>query len=165
MAVHEFDHPSLGRLNWGATGWSFRFPLTEDQSGRGTVIADTPEPSPSPECLQAIGEYLAWFREHEEALRAHIADKLFDPWLSDWCDPEIDGVETPLAFQQQLRLSGINFYCDERQVSLIYNDGDLFGGHGIELSTNLDGELASEPVLFGRDRDSSVPATRGLPPP
>jgi hypothetical protein len=32
---------------------------------------------------------------------------------------------------------------------LIYNDGDLFGGQGIELSTDFVGELAGEPVLFG----------------
>ncbi len=112
-------------------------------------MASAPEPRPSAECLEAVRAYIRWFRRNDAALRAHVTRKLFRGWRSAWYDPEIDRTVTRLGFQRKLNLSGINFYWDEDWVSVVYNDGGLFGGHGIELSTDLRGKVTDKPTLFG----------------
>jgi hypothetical protein len=149
MAKASFRDPSLGKLTWGSNGWKFTFALRRGRPGRGTIIASAPAPPPSAECLEALRKYLAWFRRHDTALRAHIAKKLFAGWRSGWYDPEIDRTRTRLGFQGKINLAGINFYWDERWVSVVYNDGGLFGGHGIELATDLAGKIDGDPVMFG----------------
>jgi hypothetical protein len=79
----------------------------------------------------------------------HIATKMFAGWQSGWYDPEIDHTKTKLGFQRKLNLAGINFYWAEQWVSLVYNDGGLFGGHGIELATKLNGKIDGDPTMFG----------------
>jgi hypothetical protein len=74
---------------------------------------------------------------------------MFDGWRSGWYDPEIDRTRTRLGFQRKISLAGINFYWDERWVSVVYNDGGLFGGHGIELATDHAGKIDGKPMMFG----------------
>jgi hypothetical protein len=66
---------------------------------------------------------------------------MFDGWWDQWYDPEIDWTQTRLGFQRKINLSGINFYWDEQWVSVVYDDGGLFGGHGIELATDYAGKI------------------------
>jgi len=145
----SFTDPALGKLSWGTNGWKFTFPLTRGRQGRGWIIASAPEPRPSVECLETVRKYIRWFSHHDPALRAHVADRMFDGWRQGWYDPEIDRTQTRLGFQRKITLSGINFYWDERWVSLVYGDGGLFGGHGIELATDLSGKIDGEPMMFG----------------
>lgn len=149
MAKASFRDAVLGKLTWDTNGWRFTFALPRGRSGRGTIIADTPDPLPPTKCLESLQKYIAWFRRNDTALRAHIAKKMFAGWRSGWYDPEIDHTTTPFGFQRKIRLAGINFYWDERWVSLVYNDGELFGGHGIELATNLAGKIDGDPMMFG----------------
>jgi hypothetical protein len=101
------------------------------------------------ECLVAVRDYVRWFRRNDQALRGHIADKMFAGWRRGWYDPDIDRTRTQRGFQRKLSLSGINFYWDEPWVSVVYNDGGLFGGHGIELATDYAGKIDGEPMMFG----------------
>jgi hypothetical protein len=149
VAEASFKDPALGKLTWGSNGWEFTFPLTPSRKARGTIIASSPESRPAPECLAAVRDYIRWFRRSDAALRAHIASKMFDGWRSGWYDPEIDRTLTRLGFQRKVNLSGINFYWDEPWVSVVYNDGGLFGGHGIELATDYAGNIDGEPMMFG----------------
>jgi hypothetical protein len=149
MAEASFKDPTLGRLTWGANGWEFTFPLTRGRQGRGTIIASSAESRPAAECLAAVRAYVRWFRRKDATLRAHIAAKMFDGWRSGWYDPEIDQTRTRLGFQRKVTLSGINFYWGEPWVSIVYNDGGLFGGHGIELATNYAGKIDGAPKMFG----------------
>jgi hypothetical protein len=145
----SFKDPALGKLTWGTNGWTFRFPLGHGRQGRGTIIASSREPRPSTECLAAVRDYVRWFRGNDTALRAHIAGEMFDGWRSGWYDPEIDRTQTRLGFQRKVNLSGINFYWDEPWVSVVYSDGGLFGGHGIELATDYAGKIDGKPMMFG----------------
>jgi hypothetical protein len=149
VAEASFKDSALGKLTWGANGWKFAFPLSRGHQGRGTIMASSPEPRPAAECLVAVRAYVRWFRRNDAALRAHIADKMFDGWRSGWYDPEIDRTQTRLGFQRKVSLSGINFYWDEPWVSVVYSDGGLFGGHGIELATDYAGKVDGEPMMFG----------------
>jgi hypothetical protein len=99
--------------------------------------------------MEALRKYIEWFRRNDIAVRAHIAEKMFDGWRSGWYDPEIDRTATQRGFQRKVNLAGINYYWDEQWVSLVYNDGGLFGGHGIELATDLAGKIDGEPMMFG----------------
>jgi len=149
VAKASFRDPALGKLTWGTNGWGFTFTLPRSRSGRGTIIAGAPDPPPSAECLESLRKYVAWFRRNDTALRANITKKMFAGWWSGWYDPEIDHTTTKLGFQRKINLAGINFYWDEQWVSLIYNDGGLFGGHGIELATDLTGKTNGDPMMFG----------------
>ena len=148
MAKRSFTTPVLGRLEWGQNGWEFTFPLRGGR-GRGTLIADSPQPRPDTAFLDAVREYVHWFRRNDLALRAFITRKMFRGWRSGWYDPEIDRTRTQLGFQRKLNLSGINFYWDDPWVSVVYNDGNLFGGHGIELATDYAGKIDGDPMMFG----------------
>lgn len=139
----------LGKLTWGGSGWDFTFPLDRGRQGRGSIMVAFPDQGPTAENVSAVCSYIGWFRRQEGALRAHIAEKMFDGWRSGWYDSEIDRTHTRLGFQRKLSLSGILFYCDEGWVCLVYNDGNLFGGHGISFSTNWAGEIDGDPMLFG----------------
>jgi hypothetical protein len=143
------DDSVLGKLKWGTNGWQFSFALPRGRTGRGTIIADAPDPTASGECLQSVRKYVAWFQRNDTALRAYITDKMFDGWWSGWYDPEIDNTTTRLGFQRKINLAGINFYWEERWVSVVYNDGGLFGGHGIELATDFAGKIKDDPMMFG----------------
>jgi hypothetical protein len=149
MAGASFKDPALGKVAWGANGWKFTFPLARGRLGRGTIIASTSESRPDTDCLAAVRAYVRWFRRNDAALRAHIADTMFDGWRSGWYDPEIDRTRTRLGFQRKVNLAGINFYWDEPWVSIVYNDGGLFGGHGIELATDYAGKIDGKPTMFG----------------
>jgi hypothetical protein len=149
MAGASFKDPALGKLTWGANGWQFTFPLARGRRGRGTIITSSPESRPDAECLAAVRAYVRWFRRNDAVLRAHIADEMFDGWRSGWYDPEIDRTRTRLGFQRKVSLAGVNFYWDERWVSVVYNDGGLFGGHGIEVATDYAGKIDGKPMMFG----------------
>jgi hypothetical protein len=149
VASTSFRDPVLGKLTWGTNGWKFTFTLTRRLLGRGTIMADAPEPRPSAECLQAVRKYVRWFRRNDATLRAHITKRMFRGWRNSWYDPEIDHTTTRLGFQRKVNLGGINFYWDEQWVSVVYKDGGLFGGHGIELSTTWAGKIKSDPMMFG----------------
>jgi hypothetical protein len=149
VANNSINTPTLGKLTWGANGWKFAFPLARGGQGKGTIIAESPEPYPTADCLEAVHKYVRWFRRQDVALRSNIADKMFKGWQTGWYDPEIDHTRTRLGFQRKLHLGGINFYWDEQWVSIVYNEGDLFGGHGIELSTDFTGKIDGEPTMFG----------------
>lgn len=149
MAKASFRDPVLGKLTWGTNGWKFTFALPRGRQGRGTVIADSPEPLPSLECLETVRRYVEWFRRNDATLRAHITERMFPGWQSGWYDPEIDTTTTQLGFQRKVNLSGINFYWDDQRASVVYNDGGLFGGHGIELATDFSGKITGEPMMFG----------------
>lgn len=149
MARATFRDPGLGQLTWAATGWRFSFALTRRRSGRATIIAQAPEPKPAANCLAAVSRYVRWFRRNDSALRSHITKAMYRGWRSNWYDPKEDSTCTPVGFQRKLNLAGINFYWDDDWVSVVYNDGGLFGGHGIELSTDLDGKITGKPSMFG----------------
>jgi hypothetical protein len=149
MANSSFRDSVLGKLTWGTNGWEFAFSLPRHRPGRGTIIANARDPRPAAKCLQTVRKYIGWFRRNDATLRAHLANKMFRGWRSNWYDPEIDHTTTRLGFQRKLNLSGINFYWDEQWVSVVYNDGGLFGGHGIELVTDLAGKINGEPMMFG----------------
>lgn len=145
----SFQDLALGRVTWGTNGWNFRFPLGRGRQGRGTIIASAPEPRPAADCQAAVKDYVQWFRRKDTTLRAYIANKMFAGWRSGWYDPEIDRTRTRLGFQRKLSLSGINFYWDEPWVSVVYDDGGLFGGHGIALTTTYAGKIDGDPMMFG----------------
>ncbi|QEL16638.1 hypothetical protein [Limnoglobus roseus] len=149
MVKASFQHATLGKLTRGTSGWDFTFPLARGRLGQGTICTVAPGPRPPAESLEALQGYLAWFRRNETRLRGHIANKMFAGWRSGWYDPEIDHTTTALGFQRKIGLAGINFYWDERWVSLVYNDGGLFGGHAITLSTDLVGKIDRGPTMFG----------------
>jgi len=92
MAKASFRDTVLGKLTWGRNGWGFTFPLGRDRHGEGTIIASSPEPRPTAECLADVRSYVRWFRR---------------------------------------------------------NDGGMFWGHGIELSTDFAGKITGEPEMFG----------------
>ena len=148
MAKPSFTTPVLGRLEWGQNGWRFTFPLRGGR-GRGTLIADSSRPRPSGEFVEAVRKYIRWFQRNDVALRAHVAKKMFAMWWRNWYDPEIDRTQTQLGFQRKINLSGINFHWGDPFVSVVYNDGGLFGGHGIELATDYAGKIDGDPQMFG----------------
>ncbi len=145
------EDPVLGKLIPRTNGLGFTFSLPRKRQGRGTFVDASPEKYPSEEWLIAVRKYIAWFRPKEVAFRAYIAEQCFPGWLSGWYDPEIDRTRTQLGFQRKINLSGINFYWDEDDagVSVIYNDGGLFGNHGLEVATDYAGNIRGKPLMFG----------------
>ncbi len=148
MAKQSFTTPVLGALAWEGHGWWFTFPLRGGR-GRGTLMTESASERPSDEFLDAVRQYVRWFQRNDTKLRALIARKMFKMWRANWYEPEFDRTRTPLGFQRKLNLAGINFYWDEPWVSVIYNDGNLFGGHGIELATDFRGKIDGDPMMFG----------------
>jgi hypothetical protein len=149
VAKASFTDRALGKLTWGTNGWGFTFTLATGREGRGTIIASAPDPRPTAECLTAVRDYIRWFRRNDSTLRARIADAMFAGWRKAWYDPEIDRTKTRLGFQRKINIAGINFYWGERWVSVVYNDGGLYGGHGIELATDWAGAIDGAPTMFG----------------
>jgi hypothetical protein len=137
----------LGTLTWDETWWRFEAgPI----AGRSVEALIVPEPGRDPlgdESRARIRACLDWIRANEPAIRAHIGAEMFDWWLDSYATEE-DEVRTPEEFAAAIELEGISFYSDG-PARVVYDDGNLVGGHGIWLSVGPNGEFSDGPDITG----------------
>lgn len=149
--MHQaFDDPVLGRVAWNAerTCWDFN---AGPVAGRAIPASYDPADSrlsPPEQGWDGVRACVQWVRANEPAAREYMTLRLFKGWQEGWYDEEIDELITEEGFRDKLELSGINFYEDQ-EARLIYNDGELFGGHGFSLQVNPAGEFVAGPDMFG----------------
>ena len=53
------------------------------------------------------------------------------------------------GFREAIHLPGFFVYEEERAATLCYDDGELFGGHGIVLTVAADGRYTQQPEIVG----------------
>jgi hypothetical protein len=85
---------------------------------------------------------------NEEKIRGQVAERMFPGWEAAWRDDEIDTVRTMDEFREAIALDGILVYSLS-QITVVYEDGGLFGGHGISATISPDGQFIHEPNIFG----------------
>jgi len=149
--MHDpFDDPVLGRVIWNAERncWVFDAgPVTGRPIPASYDPADNHLP-PSEQGWDGVRTCVRWVRTNEPDAREYMTRQLFERWMQDWYDEDVDDGMTPESFREKLHLSGINFYEDQ-EARLIYDDGGLFGGHGFSLQVNAAGEFVAGPDMFG----------------
>lgn len=149
--MHEpFDDAILGRVAWNTANdcWDFEAGPVEARAVPADYYPADISLSPAEHGWDGVRACVRWVRANGAAAREYVAAKLFQGWLEGWYDPEIDAVTTLKEFQGKFELSGITFFEDQ-EANLIYNDGNLFGGHGFSLKVNAAGEFVAGPDMFG----------------
>jgi len=79
-------------------------------------------------------ETVAWIESNLDAVREADADQVWPTWDSGWRQEDELHVDRE-AFGRRLRLASVG-HDDEYaagEVSLMYEDDALFGGHGIDV--------------------------------
>lgn len=79
---------------------------------------------------RAVGDYTDLVARLEE-LKGFAADKLLDLYNSDWRTDEIGDVDRA-GFIARLSNSLVSL-CEPGFAIVYFDDGDLFGGHSIEI--------------------------------
>ena len=127
------SHPTLGRLEYERRyGW---------YSGRGKwqgneieVTLAAPDPATPERVFQLATRVFEAQNEWSSRIRQHISEKLLplknDAWLQEH---ETEFSET--RFLEHVTLRSINF-DERRHITFWHSDGDLFGGHEIEVRAN-----------------------------
>ena len=128
--------------------WRFTVPI-RGREVRGTIFPhDYRRPIAEP-ALAEIRECVGWVRDNEPSIRDYITGRMFDNWMSGWYDEETDVVNTPEGFREAIYLPGFFVYEKERAATLCYDDGGLFGGHGIMLTVASGGRYTQPPQIVG----------------
>jgi hypothetical protein len=151
MSVHEpIDDEILGRLTWDADmgTWQFEVGPIAGRSIPGTIRPDDDRQPLNDQGLDEIRTCVQWIRANEPAIRSYIASKMFNNWRSNWYDEDDDAVATIDGFRDAISLASVSI-LEDRKATLIYDDGDLFGGHAIVTTVGADGRFEHEPHIWG----------------
>jgi hypothetical protein len=142
--------PVLGSITWEEADRWWRFDVGTF-GGRKISGVMCPEPGWDPVSdppLAQLRAIVSWIRANEPAIRAHITAEMFQWWLDAYYDPEIDDVTTPEGFREAISIAGLGYYSDQ-SAQVIYDDGDLIGGHSITLHVGPNGEFSRGPDIVG----------------
>lgn len=137
------QHEALGALKWTGHDWlgavdgvSVRIVDVEDGS-RATVSASR---------FDAAATQLNVLRDRLSDHCSAIADAMLDLYNRTWSDEEHPVLDRG-EFIGKLRLTHIVFYGS--LTELMFDDGDMFGGHAIVLGLDETGAVQGKPSLFG----------------
>ena len=148
--LKSVDDSILGHLSWDneINEWNSEIKLLD-----GSVFSFSISPQDysiplEQQGLDEIRKCIQWLKLNELELRNKVSDALFDWWYGTWFDEEIDTVKTKQGFAQTISLEGVNIY-EDLQAHVYYNDGDIIGGHSIELTIDSDGNIIDTPHIAG----------------
>lgn len=147
-------HPGLGELRWDAevNSWETTLDLHPGCPVRFAIVAEAEWADTDPAKLFEVGvTFLAWARGFEPKCRERIADDLLDVYNRAWADDDPEEGPPPhtrAEFLAAIRPSGLSLYHDGCS-SWVYDDGDLFAGHGIDLMLDAKRSFIGNASLFG----------------
>jgi len=145
-----FDHPVLGTVTWLADHkwWRFKSRLPGGRTVTGTIVPADEQLPLQNQGLSEIAASVSWVFENEDELRRRITERMFVDWLEGHYDPTIHTVTTPEAFCATLSLQGFMF-LENLRATVIYDDGELFGGHAVVADLRADGTFECDPHIWG----------------
>lgn len=146
----DFEDSQLGLLKWReeADEWEFLVNFIPDKEIKFYYAPDTDKSRLEAEDMEKLKSIIEYVRQHEIETRKKVGKKMFSFWMSDWADDE-DTVDNLEDFCETISLSGGRIY-DDFSGELYYNDGDLFGGHTLQIYLDSEGVWdGEEPTLWG----------------
>jgi hypothetical protein len=132
----------LGELVWNNEDecWSSQ---VEINPGHLVNVTIDPEDAETGGVILIARRYFATLQQEEIKIRHLIADEMLNTYNNSWNDGENIGSQN---FIEQIKLEDIVFYASG-VMQLFYHDGDLFGGHGIVVTTDEEGNYQSTSLI------------------
>lgn len=139
--MEPFDDPVLGHLVWNVqfNEWQGEFVTPEGLRVEISVDCDRGA------VPVATREAFTWLCANEYPLRLQVADEMLN-LANDWRNANED-ILSAERFAGRVTLGGASF-GDDGQAHLTYDDGDMFGGHGIAATLTTD-RVIEHAHIFG----------------
>jgi hypothetical protein len=80
-------------------------------------------------------KYYTSIIENVNQLKSFVAAEMLDGYNENWLDEEIGNIDE-LKFKELISLKSILIFNELGYALAYFDDGDLFGGHSIEISIN-----------------------------
>jgi hypothetical protein len=143
MTEQTIDDEILGELLWNDDDecWSSQVAITLEQIVNVTI---DPEDAETGGIILIARQNFIKLQQEETNIRYLIAEEMMPLYHQSWSNGEtIDKEE----FIETIRLEDIVFYSSG-STQLFYSDGDLFGGHGIVVAIDENGNYQNA-SLYG----------------
>lgn len=101
------------------------------------------------QAMEVLKKLHSDLKRWDDSFRRFAAEKLTD-LANDWLQEE-EGDETPAAitkeaFADRLEISELSISPDG-DITIYYNDDDMFWGHAVEVDANISGELSDAEIV------------------
>lgn len=93
------------------------------------------------EVAASFNKIMHWLKENLKKIKNYCADELLDLKNNDWVENEENKV-SKIEFIERMTPEAINIF-EDWSMELFFDDGDLFYGHSIIVSTDTDFNIES----------------------